>query len=368
MKLFVANTLNIAFVDPPDEFVTFLCNHIPDLLSENDLSADVLIRFVDHLNGDDELLIEPFARQGGGRFFYVDKYGNKAIVPLENMATSKPLEILVEKTVLPSLFYEVIIRMTIRHLLLQKGITFVHASGISIEGQGIIFPAWGGTGKTNIVIQFLQDGADYLGDDLVLVSSDDKIYAFPESITMFDYNFKMFPEYKAQLGIKKKGLFFLKIFMETLDDITCRLLGQGSLLRATISRMAMLSKSFTTVSMGYAKLASQSRVLSPVSLKKVVFLTRANIESPELVKESPSTLATRMAACLDFEHIFQARYIDAFSFGLPEKPVTVLRDAYKKEREILEIVFSRASICHLRIPREMDNKALYVFIRRALDL
>ena len=369
MHLLVADTLNISFENAPGGMTKFLQRHIPDLIQENDTSgADITIRFVDSLGSHADLKIAPFAERWKDNFLYVDKYDNKAIIPIDILPTHAPIVILAERNIVPALFYETIIRMVIRYRLLQRNISFIHASGIAVNGQGIIFPAWGGTGKTNMVIQFLQDGASYLGDDLVLTSTDGTLYAFPETISMFDYNFRTFPEYKQLLGIKKRSLFFLKQAMEWIDDVAAKTLAQDSLLRATIARMAILSKSFTTVSMSCSQLAPSCGVVSSIPLAKAVFLTKAEIAKPEVIIESPESLASRMAACLDFEHLFQMRLVDAFSFAFPEKKANPLRTAYLQEQTILKQAFSKAQIFHLRIPRNMESKELYAFTRNTLNV
>jgi len=368
MKLVVANVLNIAFENAPDAVVVFLQKHIPDLLSENDQPADVTVRFVEQLETGADMYIGPIAAKRGNEFLYIDKYHNRAIVPIGDFPHNHPIEILAERTIIPALFYEIILRMVIRYRLLLHDITFIHASGIAVDGEGIVFPAWGGTGKTNMVIQFLRDGASYLGDDLVLGDSNGMLYAFPESISMFDYNFKTFPEYKKMLGTKKQALFLLKQTMEWMNGVATKTLSQESLFRATIARMATLSKSFTTVSMSCSKLSPSCKVAPSIPLTKAVLLTKADILKPEVIEESPDALAVRMAACLDFEHLFHMHYVDAFSFAFPDRSSGELRHIHEKEQEILAKTFSRASVYHLRIPREMDSKQLYHFTRDVLGV
>lgn len=368
MNLQIANTLNIDIENAPDQFQAFLRKHIPDLLTAKVEAPDVSIRFVEKIVDPVWMKVAPFAERIGDNFVYVDKYQNKAVFPIGKLSSSEPLIILVEQTIVPSLFYEIVIRMVIRHRLLSKGISFVHSSGIVVGEEGIIFPAWGGTGKTNMVIQFLRDGADYLGDDLVLTSADGMLFAFPESISMFDYNFNAFPEYKQLLGRKKHGLFRVKQFMAWLDKTSSGMLKQDSLLRATIARMAQLSKSFTTVSMNHTQLSPVSQVAMSARLTKTFFLTKADIPQPEVVEEPAGALATRIAACLDFEHLFHMHYINAFAFAFPEIPIPSLRATYNKELAILDSSFASSRIYHLRIPLTMNSKDLYLFTRETLGL
>jgi hypothetical protein len=82
----------------------------------------------------------------------------------------------------------------VNQALLQKGWCLAHASAIVYKGSAIIFPAMGGTGKTAIMLEFLSRGADFMGDDQVMVSQEGEMALYPRWIHMMEYNWTIFPE------------------------------------------------------------------------------------------------------------------------------------------------------------------------------
>jgi len=66
--------------------------------------------------------------------------------------------------------------------LMKHGLTFIHASGVSVNGEAYLFAGWSDVGKTATVIGLLE----YKGDILAYISSDiasanfkGDIYAWP---------------------------------------------------------------------------------------------------------------------------------------------------------------------------------------------
>ncbi len=83
---------------------------------------------------------------------------------------------------------------SINQILLKKGWCLAHASAVVYQGKAILFPAMGGTGKTSIMLEFLSRGADYMGDDHIMVSEHGNMALFPRWIHMMEYNWSLFPE------------------------------------------------------------------------------------------------------------------------------------------------------------------------------
>ena len=79
-------------------------------------------------------------------------------------------------------------------ILLSKGWCVAHASAVVYNGKAILFPAMGGTGKTNIMLELMSRGAKFIGDDRVLVGQEGEMALYPRWINMLEYNWTIFPE------------------------------------------------------------------------------------------------------------------------------------------------------------------------------
>jgi hypothetical protein len=86
------------------------------------------------------------------------------------------------------------VEFRIRQELVKEDRALVHASGIELNGETTLFPAWRGGGKTNTLLSLLREGAGYLSDDRLWVGADGTALGYPLSVNLQPYNIRSFPE------------------------------------------------------------------------------------------------------------------------------------------------------------------------------
>lgn len=70
--------------------------------------------------------------------------------------------------------------------LLQKGYTFVHGGGVSVDNIGYLICGLGESGKSSTTLKLCRTkGAKLLGDELVILSKKGYIYSFPTNLRIF---------------------------------------------------------------------------------------------------------------------------------------------------------------------------------------
>ncbi|KKR89150.1 MAG: hypothetical protein UW50_C0001G0240 [Candidatus Wolfebacteria bacterium GW2011_GWA1_44_24] len=80
-------------------------------------------------------------------------------------------------------------------LLLKRGYSFLHGAGAEINGKGLIFPAFGGTGKTTLMSKLRKEkNFKFFGDDFVIIDKNAKMHSYPSDFSIYDYHVKFFPE------------------------------------------------------------------------------------------------------------------------------------------------------------------------------
>jgi hypothetical protein len=92
-------------------------------------------------------------------------------------------------------------------LMKRKGRYGLHAASLSANGKGLLFTGDSGSGKTTLTINLLRAGFDYLGDDMVFLSSGDnglRMLAFPDEIDVTDETALLFPELEHLVQLPKK--------------------------------------------------------------------------------------------------------------------------------------------------------------------
>ena len=89
-------------------------------------------------------------------------------------------------------FFAVVIDYLIHFHVLRHNAFLCHASAFELDGRGILCPAWRNVGKTNLLLEALDNGARYLADDWVLVH-EGQLIALPKRLNLLYYNFQAFP-------------------------------------------------------------------------------------------------------------------------------------------------------------------------------
>ena len=92
-----------------------------------------------------------------------------------------------------SVFY--VHEILMRYYATNFNIVFLHASAFEYNKKCYVINAFGGTGKTNLLLDILEDGGGYIADDLTAVDQDGNVYPYKKRINILYYNF----DYKKNL-------------------------------------------------------------------------------------------------------------------------------------------------------------------------
>lgn len=110
-----------------------------------------------------------------------------------------------------------LVEPVIYYKLLQENILLMHAAGVSINDQGIMMAAYGGTGKTTFSLKLVSLGYKLLGDDLIPVDSSKGLaFPYPRPLHLFSYNIKTLEG--ANVPIRYKIIIKLKDILRHLME------------------------------------------------------------------------------------------------------------------------------------------------------
>ena len=91
-------------------------------------------------------------------------------------------------------FFAIIMEYVIHFNLLQKNAVFCHSSAFQVDGKVVLCPAWRNVGKTNLLLSFLLDGAQYIADDWSVVLNNGSVHSLPKRLNLLYYNFAEYPD------------------------------------------------------------------------------------------------------------------------------------------------------------------------------
>lgn len=252
-------------------------------------------------------------------------------------------------------FFAIIMEYMTHFQLLRRGSVFCHSSAFRLDGRGILCPAWRNVGKTNLLLQFLQNGAEYVADDWSVVQRDGRFRCLPKRLNLLYYNFDQFPEMLESVppdfaalvrfvSRAKRGEFDLN--QETLQVME----GQA---RMRISPYELYNQVMDT---------------TPKGIDEVLLLQRAaDTDQPvALEKIDHELLVTSLASILEFE---QSHFHLAYSVfrARSGRRVELLETARSACEEIMTQAFAPiAQPYRVTIPSQRGAREAYARIHALL--
>lgn len=187
-KLTGKNEATFAFMQ--SEFSGYISDH-----HKNDLK--IHIHFEDDIMQTDEYIVrEPVSYDERGVYIF-DKNKRKARIDFGSLGQGL-CSISCDPNFHTS-FFAILFEFIAYVEALRLNHYFCHSSAFIYNGKSILCPAWRNVGKTNLLLQFMLSGSDYLADDWCLINNTGRAYMLPKRLHLFDYNFLSFPEIAAMI-------------------------------------------------------------------------------------------------------------------------------------------------------------------------
>jgi hypothetical protein len=186
---------------------------------------------------------------------------------------------------------------------LARGFVAVHASAVVYDGAGVLMPAWAQGGKTTGMLAFLAHGAEYVGDEWVLVSRDGRwIHGLPQGVVVHDWQLQQLPSLRRQVSATRR---MASAAARVLDEgavgrLAARVVPNGSSSRV-LRRVAGAARRRLDVSIDPFALAAGARPTLAARLDTVVFMVRHDGNDVRLRRTGAWEMASCIAASTEHE-------------------------------------------------------------------
>jgi hypothetical protein len=245
------------------------------------------------------------------------------------------------------------VEFRVRRQFVDEDSALVHASGIELDGETTLFPAWRGAGKTNTLISLLREGAGFLADDRLWVGADGSVKGYPLSVNLQPYNIQSFPEIQIQHdGLKDHARQELSEYIDQNFDVSGSVFEKG----VTFFNRYYLkdnSRTFTDVS----TLFPQAEYVEDSSVDNVVILRAApkadDVEIEE-VSDDDAVSATQAISFYEWNERLE-EYFRAYDALVPGgSAVDELERVIDAEERVFERLFEDVDTYRASIPRKAD--------------
>lgn len=195
---------------------------------------------------------------------------------------------------------------------------FLHGSGAEINGKKIIFPAWGGAGKTNLMIALLGIGSRYIADDIVVIEPDSNtVLPFQKMLSLLDYNFADNRKLVSHLNSRKRMMFYVWILLQRIIGYPS--LSKLPLVLKVIRHIGRLLRLRVQCSLEASLMSTMPIVENPDTVSEVLYLQRINNGSFISIQPlTKSEFVEKMKLCLDRERSDMTKVINRFSYASEE--------------------------------------------------
>jgi hypothetical protein len=165
---------------------------------------------------------------------------------------------------------------------LSKGVLPLHASALLYNGKGILITGWSKGGKTETLLAFAANGAEYVGDEWIYLSSDgQRMYGIPEPTRIWYWHLQEMERYKAMVKRKDlRRLQALNFFAKTLERLESSSLGHRAGFLQALKRFTALVKRQLYVQLPPEKLFGKQVDKTDVRPEKIFFVV--SHDKPEL--------------------------------------------------------------------------------------
>ena len=297
-------------------------------------APDIIIRFVEKMSFSSTLRylgVEDAGFTEDGFFVFRGKHqaGVKVQIPFDQIG-SQQCEIVCESGLPAVPLLIAIINLT----ALSRGTLPLHASALTYQDRGILITGWAKGGKTETLLAFAANGAEYVGDEWIYLSSDgQRMYGIPEPIRIWYWHLQELSRYKAMVSGKDRvRLEALHLFVKALEG-----LGSSGIRRRStlLRRLTALVKRQLYVQLPPEKLFGQTATPMNGHPEKIFFVA-SHASSDFLVREiSPQEVAQRIVFSLQEERMEFMSYYLKYRFAFPECSNPLIEQAEDIQRKIL---------------------------------
>lgn len=362
MNLNIHGITKIELNNVPKEFKDYMRQRYSLFIEDYMSHPDIKINFVDKLELKNCEYLGDVAAYDANNFYLFDHKRNKVNILFDEARDN--FNVSCEKAFDTTTLCISILEELLEYLLIRNNATFIHASCVFYKGQCIILHGWRGGGKTSTLLNFLMNGAEYMSDDVVIISKQGNAFPFTTGINLTEFNFREFPELRKARRIR----FSLELCIKKMLSRLYRL--SACIPLSTIKKVGDDINKINTYylvianNVSFKKLFPQGKIRKSSSINRIYFLSRSEIGNIVVSDIDKESAVAKLFHCREYERLDRTRfhsYFNLFSFasGKKDNPFERIRD---KKREILTEALDGKKLYYIQIPVRMNSKKVFKFL------
>jgi hypothetical protein len=353
--------VGIRLLDPSDKDVKYVSKMLSRFKSDLRREPDITIRFKKKWNLGEVTYLGLNDAAFNENGFYILSSGRaplKVKIPFEKIG--EKCEIVCEQGIIGIPLLNYIINLT----FLKKKYLPIHASAFSLNNQGALIIGWSKGGKTEALFSFIKNGAEFIGDETVIVSPDGKkMFGIPVPVSIWEWQFSEIPELMPPLSTQKKILFKGIHFVERVH----RLSSKGRLKKNAV--IELIGEALPTLRKQLNIRVNPEIIFngkirwSQVNLNKLVIIMSHNKDDITLDNCNTNEILNRMITSNLYELESFNNYYNIFKFAFPGVRNDFLENVDKIYNELLPNAISGIESYKVLHPYPVSFEKLYTVMK-----
>ena len=343
------NVIRIRLLNPSEKDVSTVANQlglVPGIFDKIS-KPDITISFKEKIETDRLTLLGVDSSGFDNTNFFILNVGKlkaKVMVPFEQVGDYITI------TCESGLRHIPLLNHIINFRLIAKGFIPIHASAFVYNDIGILVPGWKTGGKTEALLSFATNGAKYVSDEWVVLSSDgNRMFGIPGPTSIKDWQFKYVKNLVPHIPVKNRMMFKSIHSLDNMYNVLKKGRLKSNFIIKILGDMLPSFKRQLKIWALPRKLFKDQFCSEPVSVDKI-FLILMHSEDKIIIEDIQSSdVARSMIHTYDFEQKAFFEFYNAFKFAFPSKQNDFLETIKEREKDLL---FSA-----------LDNKTAYKVYR-----
>jgi peptidoglycan/xylan/chitin deacetylase (PgdA/CDA1 family)/GT2 family glycosyltransferase len=319
---------------------------------------DLTVRFVDELRPAGYLRLLGLNQAGfdDEHFYLLDAQGRRARVEFERLGERG--EVVCERAIdgVPLLVEMVGLHLLRRQHVLLHSASFVH------RGRGVLVAGWQKGGKTETLLPFMAEGAEYVADEWTVVGGDEPgLYGVSTLARMWDWQLRQVPQFRARIGAGQRARLRAGRGYQRLY----RLLPRHDRVRSwPVRLLRQVSAEGGAAWQGVdgippAQLFGDRVRPGRAPLDRVFLPILGDDDATSVVPTTPEQVARRMVSALEFERAGLITAYQQFRFAFPDRANPLVESARERELGLLTAAFEGVPAYEIRHPYPVPLHELY---------
>jgi hypothetical protein len=359
--------VGIRCVDATPQDVAVVSRQIGPLRADLHREPDIVIRFVDRFQPSSPLRylgVDDVAFSDDAFFVLRGKHKSRTKVQIPFDRIGGRCEIVCERGLAEVPLLIAVINTT----ALAKRVLPLHAAAFNYEGVGGLVTGWSKGGKTEALLAFMTQGAEYVGDEWVyLEEGGHRMFGIPQPIRVWDWHLDHLPKYRALLDRRQRLRLRVlgavaKGASRAIENARVRRSAPGRL----IGRLLPLLQKQLHVDWPPEQIFGSSSLALSGAPDKVFLVASHELPNVTVERVPPGEVADRMIFSLQYERDVLMACYRKFRFAFPDRPNALIDQADELQRTLLAKALEGKDVYTVHHPYPVAIPALFEAIRPLL--